>query len=309
MFDHFEREVRVQQNINHPNLVRVLDVVYHPDLIFLIMEYCPNGDLCQYIADRLRLDEVESRRIFVQLVDALVYLHARSIAHRDLKPNNILMDQFSNPKIADFGLCHYTDAKSLLNTPCGSIFYAAPEILSEQEYNGQLSDVWSLGVVLYSMLTSALPWTSTNQALVLKQILNGDLSLSLIISTDIYHLLSKMLTFTPEFRPTMMQVSQHPWVSDDKMMIGRSQHQLGSDESQPRLRFGMPRRVVVRPERSFSDVTVVPQLTTPPSSDNWQLLRRQPQTKQAKPALRALGSFRCRQPVQLSFVVAREVVR
>jgi serine/threonine protein kinase len=303
MFDFFEREVRVQQGLRHPNLVQLLDVVYHTDLIFLIMEYCPNADLCQLIADRGRLEECEVRRIFAQLVDAMAYLHGRSIAHRDLKPNNILLDEFFNPKISDFGLCHQTDDKKLLKTPCGSVLYAAPEILSEREYDGQLADVWSLGVVLYSMLTSSLPWASSNQTQIINQICSGEFYLSPILSTETHYLVTKMMSVGPASRPTMAQISKHPWGYDELLASGQNAHQptllaLAEESrrsnSDRRLHGGIKRMVNVRPPgMSFAGKTIGSLVPGPASlpSETWGILKRSPsQTVQLKPIFRQKSS-------------------
>ncbi|OHT04363.1 CAMK family protein kinase [Tritrichomonas foetus] len=201
IFDRFEREVRIMQSFKHSSLVQLEDVVYDQNLIYLVMEYCMNGELFQVIADHGRLDEKVSQRIFTQIIDGMTYIHARDIAHRDLKPENILLDENLNAKITDFGLCHQVDERTLLRTPCGSPFYASPEIISNQPYDGKLSDIWSLGVVLYTMVTGALPWQETNQIQLFQQIVDAKFIIPRSLTPHLRDLISRLMRPDPHDRP------------------------------------------------------------------------------------------------------------
>ena len=213
-FDRFEQEVRLMQALHHPNIVSVVDVAYDERLIYLIMEYCSNGELFDYICNHGRLDPSLCQRVFSKLVSALVYLHSRDIAHRDLKPENILLDENFDPKIADFGLCHVTVEHQLLSTPCGSPFYAPPEIVSNQEYDGKAGDVWSLGVVLYTMATGGLPWQDTNQVRLFEKIKRAEYVVPMFVVPQVATLLQQMLNPVPSERPTMQMLQREPWVDE-----------------------------------------------------------------------------------------------
>lgn len=214
IFDRFEQEVRVLQSLHHPNIVRLEHIVFTEENIYLIMEYCSRGELFKYIATIGPLEESLVLRMFRQMAEALDFVHARNIAHRDLKPENILLDEEMNAKLADFGLCHATSAQKLLLTPCGSPFYAPPEIINNDEYDGKKSDVWSLGVVLYTMATGSLPWTETNQTQLFQQIREAEIMIPTRLNPALRDLLRLMLQRDPAHRPTTREILDHPWLSE-----------------------------------------------------------------------------------------------
>lgn len=213
LFERFEQEVRIMQVLKHQNLISLLDIIFDDKLIYLMMEYCPNGELFQYIVDHGRFEESAANVMFRQIISALVYLHSKDIAHRDLKPENILLDANFSPKIADFGLCHVATAKMLLSTPCGSPFYAPPEVISNEEYDGKAGDVWSIGVVLFTMVTGSLPWRDTNHAMLFNQIRNADFEIPYFLSTPLKELLQAMMNPRAQERPSMEEILNHPWVN------------------------------------------------------------------------------------------------
>jgi serine/threonine protein kinase len=286
MFDRFERELRILQSLNHPNLVRLFDVVYETDLIYLIMEYCPNGELYGLITGPDRLGEPEVRRIFIQLVDAMIYIHSRSVAHRDIKPENILIDQNMNPKIGDFGLCQHTNA-TLMKTPCGSLFYAPPEVLGGKEYDGKLADVWSLGVVLFVMVTGTLPWPTTSQTNLMNLICRGAFTIPSTFSESLDSLLSRMIVTDPSVRMTMAEVAKHPWVSltqsiprtpvESVISTARTSDALRLPHMERRMSGTLKKVVMVRPTES----TIVTPLFQ--SAGTRQILKKGPQTMSLKP--------------------------
>ena len=214
IFDRFEQEVRVLQSFDHPNIVHVETIVFTEEYIYLVMEYCSHGELFRYIVQHGMLDEPELRRMFKQICSALAFVHNHNIAHRDLKPENILLDKDLNPKLADFGLCHATSAQKLLTTPCGSPFYAPPEIIRNDVYDGKKADIWSLGVVLYTMATGSLPWTETNQTQLFLQIEEADINIPAALSPPLQQLLGMMLQREPWRRPTCKEILELPWLED-----------------------------------------------------------------------------------------------
>ena len=223
IFDRFEQEVRVLQSLKHPNIVHVENIVFTDDYIYLIMEYCQRGELFRYIVDHGMMSETEVRRMFKQICSALAFVHDHHIAHRDLKPENILLDSEMNAKLADFGLCHATTPQKLLMTPCGSPFYAPPEIINNVQYDGQKADIWSLGVVLYTMATGSLPWTETNQTQLFLQIQEADITIPPYASPPLQQLLGMMLQREPERRPTCKEILELPWLEDlEECDMGRS---------------------------------------------------------------------------------------
>ncbi|KAI5169346.1 serine/threonine protein kinase KIN1/2 [Pancytospora epiphaga] len=152
------REIVISTLLNHPNIVRILDFIYTRTHFFLIFEYIKGSQLYDTVRNNSFIPEPEARKYFRQIISAIDYIHRNCIAHRDLKIENILIDQNDNVKIIDFGLSNFYDNKVLLNTFCGSLYFAAPELLLGQRYCGPEIDVWSLGVVLYVMLCGKVPF-------------------------------------------------------------------------------------------------------------------------------------------------------
>ncbi|OHS99198.1 CAMK family protein kinase [Tritrichomonas foetus] len=216
LFERFEQEVRILQSLHHPNIVQVTDIVFTDKLILLLMENCENGELFNHIVQCGALNDEELTRIFRQITRALQYVHEKNIAHRDLKPENILLDDEMNAKLADFGLCHITSPKSLLKTPCGSPFYAPPEIINNVKYDGKKADIWSLGVVLFTMATGALPWTETNQSKLFLQIQEADIHIPSCLSPPLQQLLLMMLCKDPNARPSCEEILNMPWLAEDE---------------------------------------------------------------------------------------------
>jgi serine/threonine protein kinase len=188
------------------------EVVFDPDLIFVVMEYCPHGDLFTHIVTSGVFAENRAREILSQIAEAVQYIHARGIAHRDLKPENILLDRQFVAKLADFGLCHVVSPKVLLRTPCGSPFYAPPEILANQDYDGKTADIWSLGVLLFTMVTGSLPWVSDNQARLFREIIDSDVDIPALLSPTLQDLLQGMLKRDPAERFTIADVIASAWL-------------------------------------------------------------------------------------------------
>lgn len=162
------KELIAQAKMHHPNIVQLYSTQVDLDKrrVYMLMELCRGGELFDRIAEQGKLDEDSAREYLVQAARAIAYCHSQNVFHRDLKPENILLDDNDNVKIADFGLAALAqqtreDASFLQHTKCGSIMYAAPEVLvssAQTGYDAAKADVWSLGIILYSMLSGALPF-------------------------------------------------------------------------------------------------------------------------------------------------------
>ncbi|VAH85312.1 unnamed protein product [Triticum turgidum subsp. durum] len=127
------REIKILRSFIdfiHPHIIRIYEVIETPKDIFVVMEYCQNGDLLDYIVEKRRLQEDVARRIFQQIMSAVEYCHTNMVVHRDLKPENLLVDSKYNVKLADFGLSNVMHDGHFLKTSCGSINYAAPEVFT-----------------------------------------------------------------------------------------------------------------------------------------------------------------------------------
>ncbi|KAJ0404798.1 hypothetical protein P43SY_003474 [Pythium insidiosum] len=158
-----DEEVGILRKLSHPNVIQ-LEGVYHQDeMFYVVMDYMGDGDLCEQLIRKQRLSETEAKQIILQVVQGLEYLHRHYIIHRDIKPENILLHG-GLAKLADFGLAkQLPNATSMLKRSCGTLEYAAPELLRGQAY-GLKSDIFSLGVVLYVLLFGTFPFSIESAA-------------------------------------------------------------------------------------------------------------------------------------------------
>ncbi|XP_060942287.1 hormonally up-regulated neu tumor-associated kinase homolog A [Limanda limanda] len=211
------REGHIQQMIRHPNITQLLDILETDNSYYLVMELCPGGNLMNRIYDKKRLDERETQKYIRQLVLAVEHLHRAGVVHRDLKIENLLLDEQDNIKLIDFGLSNcagilgYSDPFS---TQCGSPAYAAPELLSRKKY-GPKVDVWSIGVNMYAMLTGNLPFTVepfSLRALHQKMVDKEMNPLPPSLCTAAICLLKKLLEPDPNKRPNIHQVMADSWL-------------------------------------------------------------------------------------------------
>ncbi|XP_028002142.2 serine/threonine-protein kinase MARK2-like [Eptesicus fuscus] len=206
------QEVHCFKKLNHPNITKLFEVIATKDKFFLVMEHVSGGDLLEYLENYGQMNEGEARTVFRQVVSAVQYCHQRGIVHRDLKPDNILVDSDMTVKLADFGFSREV-SNDKQSTFCGTICYSAPEILQRHTYDGRKTDVWSLGVVLYRMLTGVVPFEGDNFVNVKRQIISGHYHLPHFMSREVKKLLRKLLTVNPSRRPTLEDVMKDPWLN------------------------------------------------------------------------------------------------
>lgn len=182
-------------------------------LSYLILEYVDQGDLFTFINSQGRLSEEVSLFFFRQIISAISYCHSFNICHRDLKPENILITADLQIKIADFGMAalHQTDTHRLA-TACGSPHYAAPELLKNKHYRGDRADTWSLGVILYAMLSATLPFDDPDLRVMMSRTKKGQYEMPRGLSPEAEDLIRRMLQVNPDRRITLQDVWRHPLV-------------------------------------------------------------------------------------------------
>ncbi|XP_059612085.1 serine-rich adhesin for platelets isoform X2 [Phlebotomus argentipes] len=207
------REVQIMSSVQHPNIIHIYEVFENREKMVLVMEFAAGGELYDYLSERKVLSEEEARRVFRQIATAVYYCHKHKICHRDLKLENILLDENGNAKIADFGLSNVFDEQRLLATFCGSPLYASPEIVKGTPYQGPEVDCWSLGVLLYTLVYGAMPFDGSNFKRLVKQISQGDYYEPKKPSPA-SPLIREMLTVCPQRRATIEQICNHWWVNE-----------------------------------------------------------------------------------------------
>ena len=220
----FLRETSILKNIHHENIIRLYETLSTKDIYCLVTEYLPGGSLQEYISQQKqkKLTEKHARAFFRQLLSAMNYLHGKGILHRDLKLQNLMLDASKKKlKIIDFGLSSFLNKNQMLNTHCGSAAYAAPELLEKGTSYGTSVEVWSLGVILFAMVTGKLPFNFTRGDKVenvIAQIRRG-LCLShekyvKPLSKELRNLLEAMLEPDLTRRINLASILTHSWVTD-----------------------------------------------------------------------------------------------
>ncbi|XP_044038764.1 serine/threonine-protein kinase MARK2 isoform X10 [Siniperca chuatsi] len=241
------REVRIMKMLNHPNIVKLFEVIETEKTLYLVMEYASGGEVFDYLVAHGRMKEKEARAKFRQIVSAVQYCHQKCIVHRDLKAENLLLDADMNIKIADFGFSNEFTLGNKLDTFCGSPPYAAPELFQGKKYDGPEVDVWSLGVILYTLVSGSLPFDGQNLKELRERVLRGKYRIPFYMSTDCENLLKKFLILNPSKRGSLeQQIMRDRW-----MNVGHEEEEL-KPYIEPQPDYKDPRRTDIMLQMGFS---------------------------------------------------------
>ncbi|XP_077962585.1 serine/threonine-protein kinase MARK2 isoform X28 [Gasterosteus aculeatus] len=241
------REVRIMKMLNHPNIVKLFEVIETEKTLYLVMEYASGGEVFDYLVAHGRMKEKEARAKFRQIVSAVQYCHQKCIVHRDLKAENLLLDADMNIKIADFGFSNEFTLGNKLDTFCGSPPYAAPELFQGKKYDGPEVDVWSLGVILYTLVSGSLPFDGQNLKELRERVLRGKYRIPFYMSTDCENLLKKFLILNPSKRGSLeQQIMRDRW-----MNVGHEEEEL-KPYIEPQPDYKDPRRTDIMLTMGFS---------------------------------------------------------
>ena len=175
---------------------------------------CTGDELYNYLLRHGKLPVEKVQKIFTQLVGAVLYVHNMSCVHRDLKLENILLDKHENVKLCDFGFTReYENKTAHLQTFCGTVCYSAPEMLRGEKYAGEKVDVWSLGIILYALLTGELPFDDDDEMVTKHKILNTDPNYPETLPADGRALLVQLLSKRPIHRPSLADILTNPFLA------------------------------------------------------------------------------------------------
>uniref|UniRef100_A0A665UJX5 non-specific serine/threonine protein kinase n=1 Tax=Echeneis naucrates TaxID=173247 RepID=A0A665UJX5_ECHNA len=229
-----------------PLPVKLFEVIETEKTLYLVMEYASGGEVFDYLVAHGRMKEKEARAKFRQIVSAVQYCHQKCIVHRDLKAENLLLDADMNIKIADFGFSNEFTLGNKLDTFCGSPPYAAPELFQGKKYDGPEVDVWSLGVILYTLVSGSLPFDGQNLKELRERVLRGKYRIPFYMSTDCENLLKKFLILNPSKRGSLEQIMRDRW-----MNVGYEEDEL-KPYIEPQPDYKDPRRTDIMLQMGFS---------------------------------------------------------
>jgi serine/threonine protein kinase len=202
-------EINVMKNLNSPYILKLYEVIHQKNYLYLILEYCNEGDLSKYIKTK---NKKYNLLYIYQIIKGLQYLYKSKIIHRDIKPHNILITN-NTIKISDFGFAKTFNENDLISTFCGSPLYMAPEILKLKEYTNK-SDIWSLGVIIYEILFKIHPYPSKNKSELIKHLKNKKQIFIPNIDHDLKDLLKKILEKNEYKRISWEEIFDHKWYKD-----------------------------------------------------------------------------------------------
>lgn len=211
------REIYTMKKLKHKYLIDIMDIIVIGNQVIIFMELAEGGDFLDLLRTTKALDEDRARYYYLQFGEALRYMHSLGFAHRDIKCENILLNKSQTiSKLTDFGFARNclerTSGNRMLSaTFCGSAAYVAPEVLQSQPYNPLISDVWSMGVVLYVLVNNRLPFKDRDTKNLLKNQLERSYKMVKPISNQLKDLINQHLNPNPATRINMNEVMQHEW--------------------------------------------------------------------------------------------------
>ncbi|MBN3278642.1 SNRK kinase, partial [Polyodon spathula] len=211
---HLFQEVRCMKLVQHPNIVRLYEVIDTQTKLYLILELGDGGDMFDYIMKHEEgLSEQLAKKYFAQIVHAISYCHRLHVVHRDLKPENVVFfEKQGLVKLTDFGFSNKFQPGKKLTTSCGSLAYSAPEILLGDEYDAPAVDIWSLGVILFMLVCGQPPFQEANDSETLTMIMDCKYTVPTHVSQDCKDLINRMLQRDPKRRASLEEIENHAWL-------------------------------------------------------------------------------------------------
>ena len=215
-----KREIKLMERMRHQNIIQLYEIIDTSKYVILVMEYVGGGSLHGYLKSKpqRRLEEWDAKRIFKQILEGLKYCHTRCITHRDIKLENLLLDDKNNIKIIDFGFSTCIPNDKKIKIFCGTPSYMAPEIVLKTEYCGPPADIWALGVLLFTILSGQFPYRGATDEELYNKICKADYHLPSVVqsslSSEVKDLLAKLFSIKADERPSARDLLQHPWLQN-----------------------------------------------------------------------------------------------
>ena len=244
-----QRELNIIKTFSHINVIKVISIIEDEFNYYIIMEYCEQGELFDYIVNHQKLSDKESSLFFYQLINAVDYIHSHNIVHRDLKPENLLLNKDKILKVIDFGLSNTFDGTNLLSTKCGSPSYAAPEIIKESHYNGFKTDIWCCGIILYAMLCGYLPFDGEENKELFSNILSNKIEYPEHISDEARTIIKRMLTSEPDKRISIEEIKNTKYYLKGKELFEKEYKDIIYKKEKKKVK---PLRII----NSNSEITI-----------------------------------------------------
>lgn len=239
------REIHHHRRLHHPHILQLYEVLQTESYVCMVTELCTGGELYDLVVERGSLSECEALHIFGQLCLGVSYIHEQGIVHRDLKLENILLDSEHNVKISDFGFTRAVEPHQWLDTRCGTMAYAPPEMLTGARYQGPAVDIWSLGVILYTLLCGYLPFDDESEAVMQHRIVHSAPELPGTLSPEAHDILTQLLHKDPSQRPSTRSLLHHSWLCTSSAAQGATDFMaLLSEPQLPLFQSAMEQRLL-----------------------------------------------------------------
>lgn len=243
----FEQETRIHQSLCHENIVQLKNIIYEPDYIFVVMELCKHGDLLDWIQQNPNQNHRQIISFFYQILLAVKYLHDRDIAHLDIKPENILLQGDNKIKLADFGCCEAPPKYPMHRSTRGTLFYAAPEIIDGCYEDNRPADIWSLGILLFTMVSGVLPFLPGSDEEISAQIKSGRLVYPIGMNPDILDFVKRCCMMNPGNRPQIGDLLEDGLFELERTRAEEKEQKTEGSFLQPFNSYSNRKVVIIKP--------------------------------------------------------------